>query len=72
MELKEYLERGGLTELDVTALDTIAVTRELEKKFLEFIDVVRDKANGRWLAIARTHFEEGGMAIRKAISMGPT
>lgn len=69
MEAKEYLEKSGLTELNVEGLDRIDVSRKLEKCLLDFLADLKDRADARWLAIAKTHIEEGGMAIRKAISL---
>ncbi len=69
MDAKEYLEKSGLSELNNDALDDIAVSRVLEKTFLEFLEAISLKSDPRWRAIGKTHIEEGGMAIRKAIAM---
>lgn len=71
MDAKEYLAKGGLTELNDVALDFVSVSRGIEKAFLDFVadTLAQGKCDPRWAAIAKTHFEEGGMAIRKAIAM---
>lgn len=68
MEAKDYLEKAGLVQVGEDGLSLIDVSRKLEAAFLGFIGDLKDKADPRWCAIARTHFEEGGMAIRKAIA----
>jgi hypothetical protein len=71
MELKDYLEKSGLKQVNEDGLSAIDLSRRLESSFLFLISDLfeNDKCDKRWASIAKTHFEEGGMAIRKAISM---
>jgi len=53
--------------------DKIAIVnanKELEERVLRVIDDLTlspQATNGRWLAIARTHIEEGFMALNRAV-----
>jgi hypothetical protein len=69
MDAKEYLEKSGLTEINQPGLEIIDVSRKLEKACLDFFESIISKSDQRWRAIAITHIEEAGMAIRKAISL---
>lgn len=68
LSAKEYLEKAGLAQVDNNGLNLIEVTRHIEKTYLDFMDNIASNCDHRWRAIAKTHIEEGGMAIRKAIA----
>jgi hypothetical protein len=48
--------------------------KEMEERLLRHLDLLRDASvgigapiDGRWLSIARTHFEQGFMALNRAV-----
>lgn len=45
------------------------LNKENEERLLRLIDLLNDTGDydGRWLSIARTHFQEGYMALNRAI-----
>lgn len=51
------------------AVDEVNRNKELEERVLRVLDGLRDDASvdGRWLAIGRTHIEQGFMAVNRAI-----
>ena len=69
MITKEYVEP---TKLDIL----VNRSRDMEEVFLSFIEDVENELNTgeefKWLRIAKTHIQEGSMAIRKAIFSGST
>lgn len=44
----------------------VAAMAELESKWLALLEEHKPDLNGRWMAISRTHVEEGKMAAVKA------
>jgi hypothetical protein len=61
-----------LTELPKQAANTITNSKEVEEMVLKFMDGVLSQGpthvDGRWMAIARTHVEQGFMAIERALT----
>ena len=50
------------------AVDRVNANKEAEERLLRVLDALNsDMANLRWVAIARTHFEQGFMALNRAI-----
>lgn len=51
------------------AVDLVNSNKRTEEAILRVLDQLRDggTCDGRWLAIARTHFEEGFMALNRSI-----
>jgi hypothetical protein len=50
-------------------LDLVAQNKHTEERLLRFMDLLKQNgcAEGRWLSIARTHFEQGFMALNRSI-----
>ena len=51
------------------AVDQVKVHKEAEEHLLRILDVLarHDEIDKRWLAIGRTHIEQGFMAINRAV-----
>lgn len=51
------------------AVNQVNLNKETEERLLRTVDFIKDAgmADIRWLSIARTHFEEGFMALNRAI-----
>lgn len=51
------------------AVDLVNSNKRTEESLLRLLDMLRDNGtcDGRWLAIARSHFEEGFMALNRSI-----
>lgn len=49
-------------------VEQVNLNKENEERLLRLIELLQDTdADGRWLAVARTHFEQGYMALNRAI-----
>lgn len=49
-------------------VDQVNLNKQTEERILRVVDLLRSTdADPRWLAIARSHFEEGFMALNRAI-----
>lgn len=59
---------GYQTQTDAK-VGEVNINKMLEEEVLRRLDALKGLANvdGRWLAIGRTHIEEGFMAINRAI-----
>jgi hypothetical protein len=68
-DLKEGLPVPGYVPQPQDAIDLVAANKEFEERLLRCIDRLTTsfKYDSRWLSIARTHFEEGFMALNRAI-----
>jgi len=60
-----------LNEIEAQCLTLVGDYREATKDFFESI-VASTKADPRWAAIAKTHFQEGFMALTRAITKPTT
>jgi hypothetical protein len=51
------------------AVDTVNLNKEIEEWLLRHIELISDELpiDERWLSVARAHFEEGFMALNRAI-----
>ncbi len=60
---------AGYRPQDETALHLVNVNKHLEERVLRRLDFLADvpEVDKRWLAIARTQFEQGFMAMNRAI-----
>lgn len=52
-----------------SAVDQVNLNKINEEHLLRLIELLQDgeQCDGRWLAIAKTHFEQGYMALNRAI-----
>lgn len=59
----------GYTAQTKEKLDTVNSNKEVEERILQVLDVWKTdpEIDQRWLAIGRTHIEQGFMAINRAI-----
>ncbi len=49
-------------------VDQVNLNKQTEERLLRVLDLLRSTdADPRWISIARTHFEEGFMAMNRAI-----
>jgi len=55
-------------ELSQEVIDYIKQVKEQEKVFLALLDAAPEGVDGRWKSIARTHFQEGRMALVRAVT----
>jgi hypothetical protein len=66
----EGLPVHGYVAQPQSAIDLVNTLKLAEESLLRMIDEMRDKGHQydqRWLAIARTQFEQGYMALNRAI-----
>ncbi len=65
----EGLPVAGYRKQSTEAVDQVNVNKQNEERLLRLIELLMDgnEADKRWLAIAKTHFEEGYMALNRAI-----
>lgn len=68
-ELNQPLPVKGYVPQDATNIMLVNSNKELEEQMLRVIDALfeRGDIDKRWLAIGRTHIEEGFMAINRSI-----
>ena len=68
-ELKHPLPVKGYSPQNGFALDTVNLLKESEERILRMLDSMQLNANydKRWIAIARTHINEGYMAAVRAV-----
>jgi hypothetical protein len=59
----------GYTDQSKKNLDRVNSNKEMEENLLRVLDMYKDDAavDQRWLAVGRTHIEQGFMAINRAI-----
>lgn len=60
----------GYTEQSADALARVNSNKQLEESILRLLDGMKEdvvRIDQRWLAVARTHFEEGFMALNRSI-----
>jgi hypothetical protein len=61
---------AGYTEQTPEALAQVNKNKQLEERILRQLDELRNdsvKYDQRWLAVARTHFEQAFMALNRSI-----
>ena len=63
---------AGYRPQDAAAIDVVNGFKEQEECLLRQLDVMADSTaphrfDQRWLAIARTHFEQGFMALNRSV-----
>lgn len=56
------------SELSKEIRDYISQVKEQEKKFLDLVALAPDGVDKRWQAIAKTHIQEGRMAIVRSVT----
>jgi hypothetical protein len=59
----------GYTPQSQKAVDRVNQNKEMEERLLRVTDQMLGDGDydGRWTAIARTHFQEGFMALNRAV-----
>lgn len=65
----EPLPVSGYTAQSDVKVRLVNANKETEESLLRCLDVMtgNEEINKRWLAIARTHFEQGFMAMNRAV-----
>jgi hypothetical protein len=59
---------AGYKPQSTANVEQVNRNKETEERLLRLIETLKDTdADGRWLAVAKTHFEEGFMALNRAI-----
>lgn len=68
-EKVEGLPVRGYVAQSPEAIDMVNINKEVEERLLRILDMLEqgDKVDKRWLAIGRTHIEQGFLAINRAI-----
>jgi hypothetical protein len=68
MSEHQGLPVSGYRPQSTAAVDLVNANKELEERCLRVLDTLKTMAvDQRWLAIGRTHFEEGWMAVNRSI-----
>ncbi len=79
MQTHDGLPVAGYRPQSTTAIELVNANKIMEEQILRMIDAyqrelinvtpkhVKAAYDGRWLAVARTHIEEGFMAMNRAI-----
>ena len=69
MEKKEGLPVAGYTPQSQKRIDRVNKNKEMEERILRVCDemIGNGDYDGRWVAIARTHFQQGFMALNRAV-----
>lgn len=61
----------GYRDQSETAVDLVKQHKHEEERLLRHLDALpshpQAPIDGRWLAVARTHFEQGYMALNRAV-----
>lgn len=66
--MEQGLPVHGYRPQSKTAINTVNINKELEERVLQVLDdLTIEEVDQRWLAIGRTHIEQGFMAINRAI-----
>jgi hypothetical protein len=65
----EGLPVAGYRPQSREAVDLVNANKQLEEQVLRQLDQMsaRGACDGRWLAVGRTHIEQGFMAINRAV-----
>ena len=66
----EPLPVAGYTKQPDTNVGIVNENKQIEERLLRRIDAFASAGatfDGRWLAIAKTHFEEGFMALNRSV-----
>jgi hypothetical protein len=60
---------SGYRPQETAAVDLVNANKKLEELLLRHLDTMAADGNidGRWLAVGRTHIEQGFMAINRAV-----
>ena len=69
MAQHEGLPVAGYRAQDTKQVDIVNANNETEERILRMIEGQRSKGllDGRWAALAKTHFEQGFMALNRAV-----
>jgi hypothetical protein len=67
MTTHEGLPVAGYQSQSSEAVAMVNSSKQLEEQVLRFIDSLSGKIDPRWIAIGRTHIEQGFMAINRAV-----
>lgn len=67
MGMHEGLPIAGYQPQSQSAVDTVNASKMMEEQVLRFLDQLAGQADPRWLAIGRTHIEQGFMAVNRAV-----
>jgi hypothetical protein len=57
----------GYTPQSASNVDIVNRSKETEERLLRFVDSLDGIGDPRWLAVARTHVQQGFMALNRAI-----
>lgn len=70
MSMHEGLPVPGYRRQSQNNIDAVTANKQLEETILRTLDLMKtepESIDQRWLAIGRTHIEQGFMAINRAI-----
>ena len=67
--LHEGLPIAGYRPQETSAVNVVNENKKLEEEVLRVLDILAGAPgiDGRWLAIGRTHIEQGFMAVNRAV-----
>lgn len=66
----EGLPVHGYVDQSQDRIDMVNANKATEEQILRLLDMMRDGGDGfdqRWVSIARTHIEQGFMALNRAV-----
>lgn len=58
----------GYRELSQEEIDTMNNIKEMGAAVGDFIDAMPEGVDGRWVSIAKTHLQQGFMALTRAVA----
>lgn len=60
---------SGYKDQSVASIDKVNVNKQIEEEVLRILDSLKtdEEVDQRWLAIGRTHIEQGFMAVNRSI-----
>jgi hypothetical protein len=67
MAMHDGLPVAGYRPQSTEAVSLVNANKELEERILRVLDGLSGKVDPRWLAVGRTHIEQGFMAINRAV-----
>ena len=67
MALHEGLPVSGYQAQTEERVAVVNHHKDLEERLLRHLEVLKDIADPRWVAVAKTHFEQGFMALNRAV-----
>ncbi len=67
MSIHNGLPVAGYRPQTSRAVDQVNASKQMEERVLRMLDALSSDADRRWLEIARTHIEQGFMAVNRAV-----